>query len=101
MPERIHHLLLFIMKLPVVGEVLPFAASTDPEVVTKRCCSLVRIAMIIHHTGLHISSFLSEYLEINHIAGNGIFYKDYNTINSGNGFAFCTDVLNAYLFKEG
>jgi hypothetical protein len=100
MPESIHYLLLFIEQLTIVGEVLPFASPAYTKVLTKGIGTLVGIAMVLDHPGLHIPSLFPEYLEIHHITWNSILYKYHNTIDPCDGFAFGADVFNAHFLKE-
>jgi hypothetical protein len=99
-PKGIYYLLLLVVQLPIVRKVLPFASPAYTEVLTKGIGPLVRIAMVLDHPGFHKPAFLSEYLEINHIARYCVLYKYHNTIDPGYGFAFGADIFNAYFLKE-
>ena len=99
--EGIHHLLFLVEELPFVGQVLPFAPSTYPEVFTKGLGSLVGEPVVFHHPGFHVPAFFSEYLEIGYIARNGLLHKDYHIIDPCDGFSLCANVFNGHLFKEG
>ena len=83
MPEGIFDLLLLVEKLAIVGKVLPFTASANPEVLAESFCTLVRVGVVVHHPCLHVTSFLSEYLEVCHISGDGFFYKNHHVIDPG------------------
>jgi hypothetical protein len=100
MPEGIHYLLLLVVQLTIIGQVLPLATPADAKMLAEGIGPLFGIAMIFDHTGLHISSFFPENLQINHIAGNGILYKNNYIIHPGQRLSLCTNVFDEYLFQK-
>ena len=85
--QVVKHLLLFVPKLVVIREALPFATSADSEMLTERLCPHGRPFMKFHGDSLGIMVFLALYLQIHHVTRHYIRYKDHQVIYFCQGLA--------------
>ena len=97
--QLIHHLLLLGLELVLIGQVLPFAASTNTEVAAHRFHSLLAVFHKSQHVGLGvILAFLLD-PQIHHIARHGKCDKHCHVVHVGHGLALGGHGLYSHIFQ--
>ena len=86
--ELIAHLLGLEAQLLLVGQILPLATSTHPEVGAEGLRAQRRTLYIIDHITLHEATTLLANLYVHHIPRNGHRYKDHLLVPTTHCLAF-------------
>ena len=99
--EMVHHLLLFVAQLCLVGQDLPLASAAHAVVRAERFGTLLGIFVDVHGFRLGITVFLATDLQIHHIAGHHIGHKNGESVDLGQSLTFGSDIGDKYFFEQG
>ena len=95
--QIVRHLFLLVPELFFVGQILPFTPAAHRKMCTNRSNSIGRIAVKTDYRSLkEVFLFFSD-LQVNHIAGDGMRYKDNQLVDTSHSHAFGSDILNGYM----
>ncbi len=86
--QVVTHLLRLVKQLFIIGQVLPPAASADPEMPAGRLSPVGRWRDNLQGHTLHIPLLFFRDPDINHIARDHSGYEEDHVINPGDGIAF-------------
>src|SRR5690606_21171853 len=96
--ELIHHLLSFKVELGFIVDMLPFAATTYPEMFTKRRNTLCGKFMEFDHFRLHKTAFATGHPYIHQVSRSNVAYKYHLTLIMFYTFPFSINPFHPKVF---
>ena len=99
--QLVVNLLLFRFQLQLVGERLPFTASTHSEMLAKRLQTMLRGLFYSSDEAFHIALALFRHPDVHHVAGNGEGHEYHEALRTvGNSLALGRHGLDNYVFQD-
>ena len=99
--QVVHHLLLLVVQLRLIGENLPLASTANAIVWAESLRAFGRILVNMHGFGLSITVFFATNLQIRHITGHHVGNKDGEAVDLGQGLAFGGNIGDENFFEQG
>ena len=98
--QLIKDLLLLGFKLLLIGQILPFAAAADAEMLAERLRTHLALLDKVDDTSFSIFVFLTVNLDIHNIAGNAEWHEDHTVVVMEKTFAFSSYGFDGDSFKN-